>query len=90
VTVAGKQQNQWLVAIPTGTCRIVSMMKTNERYTVQKAYASTLDGRQYAIWNVIETIKGVVHVIDTFSLRRDAKLYAELCNSESARNGFTS
>ena len=61
----------------------------NERYTVQKAYAATLDGRQYAIWNVIETIKGVVHVIDTFSLRRDAKLYAELWNSESARNGFS-
>lgn len=57
------------------------------KFSLQKAYGTTPTGRERAIWNVIETIRGVVHVVDTFSLRRDAKYYCDLWNSEAARNG---
>ena len=59
----------------------------NNKYSLQKAYGTTSTGRERVIWNVIETINGVVFVIDTFSLRRDAKYYMDLWNSEAARNG---
>lgn len=55
------------------------------KYTLQKAYGSTSTGREYVTWNVIDAAAG--YVIDTFSLRRDAKYYMDLWNSEAARAG---
>lgn len=54
------------------------------KFSLNKAYGSTPSGREYAIWNVIDSGSG--EVIDTFSLRRDAKYYMDLWNSEAARN----
>jgi hypothetical protein len=63
----------------------VSMV--NQKFSIQKAYGLTPAGREYVIWNVIQMVRGTVHVIDSFSLRRDAKFYCGLWNSEAARNG---
>ncbi len=52
----------------------------NNKYSLQKAYGTTPTGRDRVIWNVIETINGVVFVVDTFSLRRDAKYYMDQWN----------
>ena len=55
------------------------------KYSLNKAYGTTPTGRERVIWNVIDSGSG--EVIDTFSLRRDAKYYMDLWNSEAARNG---
>lgn len=52
------------------------------KYSIQKAYGTTPTGRERVIWNVIEMVRGTVYVIDTFSLRRDAKYYCDLWNKE--------
>mgnify|MGYP003352119702 CR=1 FL=1 len=57
------------------------------KFTFQKAYGSTPTGREYAVWNVVDTITN--YVIDTFNTRRDAKYYCDLWNSEAARNGLS-
>ena len=50
------------------------------KYTVQKAYGTTSTGRMIPTWNVVERVRSVVHVVDTFSLKRDAVYYADLWN----------
>jgi hypothetical protein len=57
------------------------------KYSIQKAYGTTPTGRERVIWNVIDSGSGSGEVIDTFSLRRDAKYYMDLWNSEAARSG---
>ena len=52
------------------------------KYTIQKAYGTTSTGRMIPVWNVVEMVGTVVHVVDTFSLKRDAKYYAEKWSKE--------
>jgi hypothetical protein len=54
------------------------------KYTLNKSYGTTHTGRERVIWNVIDS--GCGTIIDTFTLRRDAKYYMDLWNSEAARN----
>lgn len=56
----------------------------NNKFSLNKAYGTTLTGRERVIWNVIDSGSG--EIIDTFSLRRDAKYYMDLWNAEAARN----
>lgn len=53
------------------------------KFSLNKAYGTTPTGRERVIWNVIDSGSG--EVIDTFSLRRDAKYYMDLWNSEAAK-----
>ena len=56
------------------------------KYTLNKSYGTTHTGRERVHWNVVDS--GCGTIIDTFSLRRDAKYYMDLWNSEAARNGI--
>lgn len=55
------------------------------KFTLKKAYGSTSTGREVVVWDVVDSADG--YVVDTFSLRRDAKYYMDLWNSEAARAG---
>ena len=55
----------------------------NTKYSLKRAFQSTITGYEKVVWNVMDGD----FVIDTFSLKRDAKYYMDLWNSEAARNG---
>lgn len=53
------------------------------KYTLNKSYGTTHTGREVVLWDVMDGD----YTVDTFSLKRDAKYYMDLWNSEAARNG---
>lgn len=61
--------------------------KAQMKYAIQKAQGYDRDtGREYNLYHVVDT--GCGTIIDSFSLRRDAKYYCDLWNSEAARAGL--
>ena len=53
------------------------------KFTLKKAYTETSSGYEKVVWYVMDGD----FVTDAFDLRRDAKYYMDLWNSEAARNG---
>ena len=54
------------------------------KFSLIKVYGTTHTGRERVLWDVIDSVSK--ETIDTFGLRRDAKYYMDLWNSEAARN----
>jgi hypothetical protein len=53
------------------------------KYTLKKSFHETITGYEKVVWYVMDGD----FVVDGFSLKRDAKYYMDLWNSEAARNG---
>jgi hypothetical protein len=43
------------------------------KYKIVKGYVSTFNGKEKTVWNVVDENDGFI--MDTFSLKRDAKLW---------------
>jgi hypothetical protein len=43
------------------------------KYKIVKGYVSTFSGKEKTVWNVVDENDGFI--MDTFSLKRDAKLW---------------
>ena len=54
------------------------------KFTLKKAYTETSTGREKIVWYVMDGD----FVTDAFDLKRDAKYYMDLWNSEAARAGY--
>jgi hypothetical protein len=51
----------------------------NNKFTLQRAFRETITGYEKVVWNVMDGD----FVVDAFSLRRDAKYYMDLWNSQA-------
>jgi hypothetical protein len=56
----------------------------NSKYTIKRAFSETITGYEKVVWNVMDG----EFIVDTFSLKRDAKYFMELWNCENERNSI--
>ena len=51
------------------------------KYTIKKAYAYDLKGKERVIWYVMDG----EHIVDAFVLKRTAQFYCDLWNKENGQ-----